>query len=314
MIAFKNLALQYLPNDAHCGFFRDATKKLAEAGSDVKNAVKPLDAELDRLYAMEADNMYRLRKSNITAAIAAANRRLDSAVVGLSKQVASARHSFLPAVAEAAKKIYIMLRNYGYVINKSYDREIADVEAILRHLNGDFAADVQTAGVAAWIPEITVACAELAGFIEERDRKSLDKPEMNFRNTRIAVDKVWRQIVKIVNGGVAMRFSNDFGNFINSLNPEIERLNNEYHRVRINIAACEPAPVPQQPYTGYACTPVPEVFIVTKNGCVRLELGKDFTVACKNNVNAGTATCIIRGTGAYKGKKIVTFIIGGDKV
>ena len=77
MIAFKNLALQYLPNDAHCGFFRDATKKLAEAGSDVKNAVKPLDAELDRLYAMEADNMYRLRKSNITAAIAAANRRLS---------------------------------------------------------------------------------------------------------------------------------------------------------------------------------------------------------------------------------------------
>jgi hypothetical protein len=309
MTVFKTLALEALPNDAHCGFFGDATKKLASAGSDVKNAVKPLDAELDRLYAMEADNMYWLRKSELTAAIAAANRRLDRAVVGFSKQVASARHSFLPAVADAAKKIYNMLRNYGYVVNKSYDREIADVEAILRHLNGDFAADAQTAGVAVWIPEITAACAELAGFIGERDRKSLDKPALNFRETRGAVDRVWRQIVKIVNGGAALHFSGDFDAFINSLNPEIERFNNEYHRVRINIAACEPEPLPQQPYTGYACTPVPEVFIATPNGCVRLELGKDFTVAYKNNVNAGIATCIIRGIGAYKGKKMITFFI-----
>ena len=309
MIAFENLAMEYLPNDTHCGFFGDATERLAAAGSDVKNAVEPLDTELYRLYAIELANMDWLRKSELTGFIAAANRRLDRAVVGLSKQVGSARHSFLPAVAEAANKIYNVLRNYGYVINKSYDREIVDVEVILRHLNGDCAAEAQTAGVVAWLPEIAAASAELAGFIVERDRKSLDKPELNFRETRSAVNKVWRQIVKIVNSGATLHFSGDFEAFINSLNPEIRRLNNEYHRVRINIAACEPEPVPQQPYTGYACTPVPEVFIVTKNGCVRLELGKDFTVSYKNNVNAGNATCIIRGKGAYKGKKIITFII-----
>jgi hypothetical protein len=251
-----------------------------------------------------------LRKSALTEAIVAANSRLDKAVTGLSEQVNSARHNFQPAVAKAAKRILDMLHRYGYVVKKAYDREIEDVEAILRHLNGDFAADVQTTGVAAWIPEITAACTDLAALIAQRDAESLEKPEMTFRATRNAIDKVWRQIVKIVNGGVALHFSGDFEAFINSLNPEIERLNNEYHRIKTDIAACEPEQIEKQSYTGFPCTPVPKkVLLVTKEGTIRLQLGKDFTVSYKNNVNVGNATCIIRGIGAYKGKKIITFII-----
>ena len=310
MLEFKTLSLKTLPNDAHSGFFGDVTKKLAAAGDDVIDAVEPLDKELYRLYAIELANMDWLRKSALTEAIVAANSRLDKAVTGLSEQVNSARHNFQPAVSKAAKRILDMLHRYGYVVKKAYDREIEDVEAILRHLNGDFAADVQTTGVAAWIPEITAACTELAALIAQRDKESLEKPEMTFRETRNAIDKVWRQIVKIVNGGVAMKFSNHFENFINSLNPEIERLNNEYHRIKTDIAACEPEQIEKQSYTGFPCTPVPKkVLLVTKEGTIRLQLGKDFTVSYKNNVNVGNATCIIRGIGAYKGKKIITFII-----
>lgn len=249
------------------------------------------------------------RKSDLTAAIAAANQRLDKALTGLSRLVESERHNIQPAVAEAAVRIHNMLHNYGRVTQKSYDRELEDVKAILRRLNGDLAADAQTTGVKAWIPEITAARAELAALIEERNVKSLDKPEMNFRETRAAIEKIWREIVKSVNGGVALHFSDEFEMFINSLNPEIERLNNEYHRVKTDIAACEPEAVPPQPYTGYPCTPVPKVLFVTKDGTVRLELGKEFTVAYKNNVNVGNATCIIRGTGTFTGKKSITFII-----
>ena len=310
MIEFKTLALAALPNDAHFGFFGDATTRLAAAGSDVKDAVEPLDTELYRLYGIETDNMKWLRKSELTEAIAAADSRLDKAMVGLSEQVNSARHSFQPAVAEAAKRIHDMLHSYGKVIYKAYDRELADVKAILLQLNGGFAAAVQTAGVGAWIPEITAASNELATLIAQRDEESLEKPALSFRETRLAIDRVWRQIVKIVNGGVAMKFSSHFEDFINSLNPEIERLNNEYHRIKTDISACEPESIEQQPYTGFPCTPVPKkVLFVTPKGTVRLELGKDFTVSYKDNVNVGNATCIIRGIGAYKGKKIITFII-----
>jgi uncharacterized linocin/CFP29 family protein len=55
---------------------------------------------------------------------------------------------------------------------------------------------------------------------------------------------------------------------------------------------------------------VPEVLFVTpKDGTLKLELGKDYNVSYKNNVNVGNATCIIHGKGAYKGRKMVTFII-----
>lgn len=310
MIKFKSLRFKSLPNDAHCGFFADATKALAEAGSDVKDVVEPLDKELDRLYVIENDNLKWYRKSTITAAIVVTNRRLGKAMTSLSTHIKLARRSPHPTVAAAAEALYVMLHSYGTLSSKSYLARIADVGAILSHLTGELAADVQTAGVAEWIPEITATRNELAALLKERDAHSLEKPKTTFKEVRKEIEKVWHQITVIVNGGVALHFSKDFEMFINSLNPEIERLNNKYHHAKINIALSEPAPVPVQKYTGYPCTPALNVLLVTpKDGTIKLELGKDYNVTYKHNINVGNAECTIHGKGAYKGRKTVTFSI-----
>jgi hypothetical protein len=47
-----------------------------------------------------------------------------------------------------------------------------------------------------------------------------------------------------------------------------------------------------------------------KNGKeVKLTFGTDYTLTYKNNIEAGTAYCILRGKGGYKGSKTVSFII-----
>ncbi|MDR1270461.1 MAG: hypothetical protein LBK82_13145, partial [Planctomycetaceae bacterium] len=103
--------------------------------------------------------------------------------------------------------------------------------------------------------------------------------------------------------------SPEFAELINKLNPEIEYLNKEFHRTKHNIAHAEPAPIKQQPYTGKPCTPVPEILYSTGKETLRLELGKDFNITYKNNINTGNAECTIHGKGKYKGHKTVTFII-----
>ena len=58
-------------------------------------------------------------------------------------------------------------------------------------------------------------------------------------------------------------------------------------------------------YDGVAKTPTPTV----KDGSKTLTVGTEYTVRYANNTNAGTASCIIEGTGNYTGTKTVTFTI-----
>jgi len=61
-------------------------------------------------------------------------------------------------------------------------------------------------------------------------------------------------------------------------------------------------------YTGNAVTPTPVVKIYDKS----LEIGKDYKVSYKNNINVGTATVTITGKGNYYGTMTKTFkIISG---
>lgn len=310
MVKFIVLLFRYLPNEAHHRFFEKVTRELPEAGADVLEAIgTKLITELNKWFAIETANLEWMRKSLLTAAITEANSRLDRVLAGLSAQIKVARYSDQPDAVVAAGHLHTMLHNYGDVARKPYLQKIEAVLAIIKHLKGDFNADVQTIGAAGWIAKLEDARSKFVNCFEQRETQSLEKPKQGFRETRRELDKIWRQIVFQVNAGVALHFSDEFARFIDTLNPEIEYLNREYHHAKTDIAAAEPAPIPPQPYTGYPCTPVPEVLFVSKDGTAKLELGKDFGVSYHKNVNVGNAECRIHGKGAYRGKKTVTFII-----
>ncbi|MDR1341062.1 MAG: DUF6261 family protein [Prevotellaceae bacterium] len=309
MKQFKNLIFSYLPNEAHFRFFDRATRAVSLAGTSVQSALAFLIPELNSWFVKETACIEWYRKSELTAAIAEADRHLDDALVGFAAQVNGARYSMAPPVAAAGERLYIMLKSYGEVIRKPYLQEAGSVKAILLHLNGDLSADVLAAGLRIWPPEIQTSLDTFVHLMEEREAHTLLKPEEGFPAVRRGIEDVWHRSVTLVNAGAALGQSPDFGALIDSLNPEIDYLNGEFHRVRYNIASAEPAPIGQQVYTGLPCTPVPEVLYVTPKETLRLTLGKDFNIAYKNNVNVGNAECTIYGKGRYKGHKTVTFII-----
>ena len=57
MTKFHALLFRFLPNGSHYSFFERATSELAKAGDDVKDAVEPLDTELNKWFALETANM-----------------------------------------------------------------------------------------------------------------------------------------------------------------------------------------------------------------------------------------------------------------
>ena len=74
---------------------------------------------------------------------------------------------------------------------------------------------------------------------------------------------------------------------------------------RLSVGDCVIAEIPDQTYTGHTVRPVPTV---TYDGS-ELSEGTDFTVSYSGNVEVGTATAYIRGTGAYAGTVATTFDI-----
>jgi hypothetical protein len=309
MVKFRVLLFKFLPNSAHFNFFEKATVEVSAAGTSVQNALGPLAGELNDWFGKETACIEWVHKSALTDAIADASHRIDQTLSGLSAQVKGARYDSNPVVATAAEHLHIMLKHYGYVTRKTYIQKVGATKAIVMHLNGDLAPDAQSAGLSQWTTKVQTALNDFVSLFEQREVQALNKPEQGFFEVRRGIEDVWRQIVVQVDAGASLNTSPEFAALINRLNPEIEYLNGEFHRVRHDIAAAEPSPVERQPYTGEPCTPVPEVFFVTPKGTVKLVLGKDFNITYKNNVNAGNAECTIHGKGGYRGHKTVSFII-----
>ena len=79
--------------------------------------------------------------------------------------------------------------------------------------------------------------------------------------------------------------------------------------VPVDLAKATIAAIPDQAYTGSAVTPEPTVTL----GGRTLVSNTDYTVSYANNVNLGTATLTVTGTGNYAGAKTATFKIADPK-
>jgi hypothetical protein len=310
MVKFATPLFRRFPNEAHFRVFDRFTNELNKAGAAVQAAIGPLSTELNIWFGEEKLNILWYRKSELTALIVAADRRLDNALVGMTAHVNAASYSANPLVAASGERLKIMLKSHSGLTKKPYLQQVGAVNAVLAHLKDDMATDAQAIGLVTWIAEIESALNEFVTLFEKREAQTLVKPSKTFVEVRHGIEDVWRKIAHLVNAGAALNMSPDFATLINVLNPEIEYLNNEFHRVKQSISTAHISTIDEQPYTGEPCTPVPEVLYETSKGAtVKLVLGKDFNVSYKHNVNAGNAECIVRGKGAYKGSKTVSFTI-----
>ena len=313
MKKFKVIMFRLLPNGAHYEFCSWVSTKLAAAGAAVKTALGALITQFNSWLDKEKALMAWVRKSALTAKIAEADHRLDQALVALKAQVHALEYSLVPADAEAAHRLGIMLRSYGKVYNKSYDDQSGDIRAIVLQLAGAYEADVLRLHLEPQGAELYAAYNEFRTLLAQRSTDELQKPDESFAAVRRGIEDVYHQIVVKANAGAELDASPDFAAFIDSLNSEIERLNAEFHRARKDLGAGDHTviePIETQQYTERPVTPVPEVHYREEGKeTKRLYLGEDFSVTYKNNTNVGMAELTIHGKGEYRGAKTATFNI-----
>ena len=318
----KLLALhfKFLPFLAHYDFFERLSALLASAVEALKTAIAALMPAFNTALANEEAVADWVRKSVLTEKIAEADAEDDRILVGINAIVQTGLHSSMSAIHESAVKVHVLLSEYGRVTRKSYDEEAGAIRNMLVHFTGDYAADVANLGMAMWVQQLQTAFNTFESLLAQRNAEQGEKPPFTARDVRKAIEEVYHQIEYVINANAAAGATPaPFAAFIDLLNPDIERLNAEFHRALKDISAPGATtipPIPVQQFTEKPVTPLPAKVLYTENKgedtvkpTVELFLGKDYTVTYKNNIDVGMATLIVHGKGDYKGQVTLRFNI-----
>jgi hypothetical protein len=302
-----------MPLAAHFRFFTQLSGLLAAAGEDLKTAVATLMPDFNAWLAKEDAVTDWIRRSALTEKIAEADVEINRVLVGINAVVQSGRHSPVPAIKDSAERVYIMMKNYGYVVNESYDVKAGDVAKLLEQFGSDYIQDASNLGLIAWVQQLQTALTAFDALLRQRADERVEKPPYSAEEVRKGIEGVYHPMMDILEGNAIAGTSTEFLTFINRLNPEIDRLNEEFHRAKKDLSVGDHTviePIETQKYTEEPITPIPKVhYCEDEKPTVKLWLGKDFDVTYKNNINVGMAEVTIHGKGDYKGQKSVAFNI-----
>jgi hypothetical protein len=263
------------------------------------------------LLDLEGKLIDQLDKSDYTAKIRGADKRLDRCLIGMRAIIASGRHHYSEAIVDAATKLYNRFQAFGNIHKKSYKEERAAVKLLLLDLTTKYELEIEVLEMKGWVEELTQAENEFSLYFNQREAEDSQRIKEKIKNVRKKIDLVYHNMAYFIDSAATVTPSADYNTLIALLNVEINYSNDHTHqRARKDITNVTVAEIPTQKYTEKAITPLPQVFY-TEEGkpTVELVFAKDFTVTYRKNIKVGTATISISGKGAYKGIKKTNFNI-----
>jgi hypothetical protein len=313
MKKIKAIYFGHLRNEAHYEFLW-IFSHLVEEYDKVKTSLAALFSTFLTLLATEKKLLDAAHASPLTKQLADADHRVDRAISGIKAAINAARHSLDDAVAEAARELYIRLREFGNIHGKAYEEESAAVQVLLADLNGAYAAQAALVGLQAWATELATAEAAFTQIYLQRGDETALRPQERMTAVRREIEASYQSMITLVDASAIIDTTGAYDEFIAKLNVQVAYFNeHNHHHARKDLAAGDHTviePIDTQAYTGKPITVIPTVHYREEGKpAAELSLGKDFSVTYKNNVNAGMAELTIHGKGTYKGQKSVTFNI-----
>jgi hypothetical protein len=282
----------------------------------VQSTVAASWTEFLSLLTQEEQLVNVMRKSDYTARIALADKRVDKTITGMSEAIRSFMHHFDPAMVAAAESLHNRFAAFGHISRKSYEEETVVVNLLIADLNSPaYSSKITTLGLLSWLAELQAAETEFNQLLALRNVETAQKPQGELREIRRKIDIEYHTMTDRITAADTVDGAATYRPFIDELNAEIKYFNvhNTPSQAKKDIGAgnsCLVDAVEPQYYTGKAITPVPIAFY--RGGdkpAVELVFSKDFSLGYKNNVETGTASLILRGKGKYRGKKTVSFNI-----
>lgn len=220
----KYLSLPRLQNEEHFEFHTEFKDLVIRFAPGQLNIAQEFNSLYLPLYSQEDEAFKLIRKSSLTARLAASDEVRDRAINGITRLVEAYTYHFIPEWAEAAQRLKVILDAYGHVARKSYDKETADITNLLQDFDSHV-ADSELLNLRDWIEELNIANNAFAELLAERYTESADKTELRMKNVRKEIDSVYSLIVQIINARITIEGEEMYAPFVRELNLRIDHYN-----------------------------------------------------------------------------------------
>jgi hypothetical protein len=300
------ILFSYLRNEAHYQFLL-LVQKLFVSYPAVAAIVADLLDEFNSLLTLEGQLVDSVRSSEYTVELKAADKRLDRCIIGIINAINAGLHHFDPAIVNAARRLEILLKAFrSNIEKKSYEEESAAVKILIADLLGEYAPQVALLNLGPWVAELSAALDDFERIFLLRADQRATKPKKRLTDMRKQIDLIYRKIMERIDAYTIMNGEASTADFVNHLNEEVTYFNEHNHRhAKKNIAKANINSIPDQTYYGEPVIVLPEVFYDGD----KLVFTKDYELAFHDNNAVGTASLTVRGKGAFKGNKSVSFNI-----
>jgi len=220
----QKIYIAHLRNSEHFQFLIEFIKLIVKFGAEMLK-IADLHSRFALLLEKEDAALKKIMKSALTAEIQAADKRRDRLFrVMIDSNKATLVH-FDDEVQAAAKRLKIVFDTYGNLAQKPLNEASADIYNLLQDLNLKYTADIEKAGLTAWVRELGSANATFSNLIDNRYEETAMRTDLVLKECRQNVDEVYLAIVDRINAYVVIEGDTKYAEFIRNFNAVIEKYN-----------------------------------------------------------------------------------------
>ena len=215
------LNLKSLRNEEHTKFHNDVHGLITHYTPALLGIEAKMIAYVDAI-GIENKALNPVRGTDTTGEIFDADAYRDGTFSGMAGTIRSALNHFDPNVAKAANRLNRVLEATGNVTIKPYDQETGAIENLIGELEGAYAADVATLGIAGWVQELKARNLAFDTLLNQRYAENKAKFYHAMKAARFETDKSYRAIVKRIHALIEVNGEANYADFVTELNQRIE--------------------------------------------------------------------------------------------
>jgi hypothetical protein len=164
-----------------------------------------------------------IQKSATSDLIADKDIERDNIYRGLADAVKSYLNHFAEDKQTAAKRLAILLDQYGNLTMKPYNEETAAIHKLAEEARTAYKDDFALLNLHDWIDELEIKNLDFERLMKKRYSEEADKTDLRMKNVRMHVDISIRKIIDRINAILLINGPTGYENFVNEVNARFSK-------------------------------------------------------------------------------------------
>lgn len=221
----KRIYLREFHNEEHFQFQSDFKDAVTQCGADNLDILEAFNVYVP-YFNQEQEALQLIRKSAGTEKMTNADLERDTLFRGFADAVKSALNHFNPEKRDAAKRIQVLLDQYGNVARRPYDEETAALTKLTVEMRTTYKADMELLGLTDWTQEIDNKNKAFDALMKTRYSEGASQTELRMVHVRADVDDAYRAVLNRLDALMLLNGTAKYEAFVKELNERVDKYSN----------------------------------------------------------------------------------------